>query len=81
MPFWPTGRRTLWHLAAGYVTEAVPDAKAALEGARDILAEGLAENADLLGRLRTHMRQAGRLNARVVPGKRPRGQVFRLFRA
>ncbi len=63
-------------LASGYVTEAVPDVKAALEGARDILAEGLAENADLLGRLRSHMRQAGRLSAKVVAGKEAEGAKF-----
>jgi protein Tex len=63
-------------LAAGYVTEAVPDVKAALEGARDILAEGLAENAELLGRLRGHMRQAGRLSAKVVAGKETEGAKF-----
>ncbi|THD82217.1 RNA-binding transcriptional accessory protein [Aliigemmobacter aestuarii] len=63
-------------LAAGYVTETVPDAKAALEGARDIIAEGLAENADLLGRLRDHMRKAGRLTAKVVEGKEAEGAKF-----
>jgi uncharacterized protein len=63
-------------LAAGYVTEAVPDTKAALEGARDIIAEGLAENAVLLGRLRDHMKQVGRLAARVVPGKEAEGAKF-----
>ncbi len=63
-------------LAAGYVTEAVPDAKAALEGARDIVAEGLAENAELLGRLRGHMKQAAVLAATVVPGKEAEGAKF-----
>ncbi|MDR0808890.1 MAG: RNA-binding transcriptional accessory protein [Gemmobacter sp.] len=63
-------------LAAGYVTETVPDAKAALEGARDILAEGLAENADLLGRLRDHMKQAAVLAAAAVPGKEAEGAKF-----
>ena len=63
-------------LAAGYVTEAVPDAKAALEGARDIIAEGLSENADLLGRLRDHMRRAGQLTAKVVEGKEAEGAKF-----
>ena len=63
-------------LAAGYVTDAVPDAKAALEGARDILAEGLAENADLLGRLRAHMKQVGRISARLVEGKAVEGAKF-----
>ena len=63
-------------LAAGYVTEAVPDAKSALEGARDILAEGLSESADLLGRLRSHMKQVGRLQAKAVEGKEAEGAKF-----
>ncbi|MBL4929971.1 Tex family protein [Fuscibacter oryzae] len=63
-------------LAAGYITEAVPDVKAALEGARDIVAEGLAENATLLGRLRGHMKQAGRLAAKVAEGKEAEGAKF-----
>ncbi len=63
-------------LAQGYLSDAVPDAKAALEGARDILAEGLAENADLLGRLRGHMKQVARLVSRVVEGKEAEGAKF-----
>ena len=63
-------------LAAGYISEAVADTKAALEGARDIIAEGLAENADLLGRLRSHMKQVGRLAASVVAGKEAEGAKF-----
>ncbi|WP_225029280.1 Tex family protein [Xinfangfangia pollutisoli] len=63
-------------LAAGFLSEAFPDAKAALEGARDILAEGLSENAALLGRLRDHMRKAGRLSAKVQPGKEAAGAKF-----
>lgn len=63
-------------LAAGYLTEAVPDAKAALEGARDIIAEGLSENADLLGRLRGHMKQVAKLVAKGVEGKEAEGAKF-----
>ena len=63
-------------LAAGYITEAVPDAKAALEGARDIIAEGLSENADLLGRLRGHMKGASELVATVIAGKEVEGAKF-----
>ena len=63
-------------LAAGYLSEAVADVKAALEGARDILAEGLAENADLLGRLRGHMKSVARLVATVVDGKQAEGAKF-----
>ena len=47
----------------------VPDAKAALEGARDILAERFAETAELLAKLRTRLQEQGVLSARVVPGK------------
>ncbi|KQV32366.1 RNA-binding transcriptional accessory protein [Rhizobium sp. Root1203] len=63
-------------LAEGYIAADVPDVKTALEGARDIVAEGIAENADLLGRLRAHMRGAALLKARVVDGKQATGEKF-----
>ena len=63
-------------LAVPFVVGAVADAKAALEGARDIVAEGLAEDAGLLGRLRNHMKQVARLVAVVVPGKEALGAKF-----
>lgn len=63
-------------LATGYLGENVPDVKAALEGARDIVAEGLAEDAALLGRLREHMKKVGILAARVVDGKQSEGAKF-----
>ncbi len=47
----------------------VPDAKAALEGARDILAERFAENAGLLEKLRAKMWDEGLLSSKVVAGK------------
>nr|WP_318246204.1 Tex family protein [Pseudooceanicola nanhaiensis] len=63
-------------LAEGYITEAVADTKAALDGARDILAEELSENADLLGRLRDHLRRNGRITAKLVEGKEQEGAKF-----
>jgi protein Tex len=63
-------------LAGAFMSEAFPDAKAALEGARDIVAEGLSEDATLLGRLRDHMRKAGKLAAKVVAGKETAGAKF-----
>ncbi|MFU0507764.1 Tex family protein [Pseudaminobacter sp. NGMCC 1.201702] len=63
-------------LAAGFVTEEVPDVKAALEGARDIIAEGIAENADLLGRLRSYLKENAFLRARVIDGKQEAGAKF-----
>ncbi len=47
----------------------VPDAKAALEGARDILAERFAETAELLAKLRTRLQQEGILVSTVIKGK------------
>jgi uncharacterized protein len=56
---------------AGDGTEAinVPDGKAALEGARDILAERFAENADLLAKLRTRLWEEGIVTSIVVKDK------------
>ena len=63
-------------LALGYLTAEIADAKAALEGARDIIAEGLSEDATLLGRLRNHIKSVGRLAAAVVAGKETEGAKF-----
>ena len=63
-------------LAAAFVTDAVPDTKAALEGARDILTEQLAENADLLAALRALMREAGMVSSRVIEGQDLAGAKF-----
>ena len=63
-------------LAAPYVTGEIADVKGALEGARDILAEGLATDAVLLGRLRAHMRSHALLKARVEDGKQETGAKF-----
>jgi len=62
--------------AAAYLNGDVPDVKAALDGARDILTEAFAENADLLGKLRTHMKDRAVLRAKVVPGKQEAGAKF-----
>ncbi len=62
--------------AAGFLTADVPDVKAALEGARDIIAESMTENADLLGRLRNYMRETALLRAKVVDGKQEAGAKF-----
>lgn len=47
----------------------VPDAKAALDGARDILAERFAETAELLASLRTRLQREGILTSTVVKGQ------------
>jgi uncharacterized protein len=63
-------------LAKPYVTGEIADVKGALEGARDILAEGLATDAALLGKLRAHMRAHALLRARVEDGKQEAGAKF-----
>ena len=62
--------------AKAFVTDKVTDVKAALEGARDILSEEFAENAELVGRIRLHMQRKAMLRARVVPGKENDGAKF-----
>ncbi|GGM60142.1 RNA-binding transcriptional accessory protein [Longimycelium tulufanense] len=54
----------------------VPDAAAALEGARAILVERFAEDADLIGTLREQVWARGRLVSRVREGKADSGGKF-----
>jgi uncharacterized protein len=63
-------------LAEAYITDDVPGTKEALEGARDIVVEGLSENATLLGQLRTYMRDKAMLSAKVLKGKQDEGAKF-----
>jgi uncharacterized protein len=53
------------------------DAKAVLDGARQILMEQFAEDAELLGTLRSYLDKHGVLKATVVPGKETEGAKFR----
>ncbi|MFI0418484.1 Tex family protein [Spongiactinospora sp. 9N601] len=62
--------------AAGFVTEEVADAAAALEGARAILVERFGEDADLIGALRERMWSRGRLVSAVREGKEEDGAKF-----
>jgi uncharacterized protein len=64
--------------AEGYVDEGkgVADAGAALEGARAILAERFAEDADLIGELRERMWSSGRLVSKVKQGKEASGAKY-----
>jgi len=54
----------------------VPDAGAALDGARAILVERFAEDADLLGELRESMAARGSLTSAVRAGKETQGAKF-----
>ncbi|KFL32237.1 transcription accessory protein [Devosia riboflavina] len=63
-------------LAPSYFNDDIPDAKTALDGARDIIVEQMAENADLVGRLRTYMKDRATLRAKVIDGKQEAGAKF-----
>lgn len=67
------------NLALSYVNPEVgiADARGALNGARDILAERFAEDADLLENLREHLWRTGVLYAKVTEGKENEGANFR----
>ena len=64
--------------AAGYADadKGIADAAAALEGARHILIERFAEDADLIGELREQMWGRGRLVSRVREGQEATGAKF-----
>jgi protein Tex len=64
--------------AAGYVDadKGVADAAAALDGARSILVERFAEDADLIGELRERMWERGRVVSTVRDGKQEPGAKF-----
>jgi len=55
----------------------VADTKAALDGARQVLMERFAEDAELVGSLRTHLQDYGVVIAKVAEGKEEAGAKFR----
>lgn len=65
-------------VAADFVSEdkGVADTKAALDGAKYILMERFAEDANLLAKLRQFLRQEASLSVRVVAGKEAEGSKF-----
>src|SRR2546429_2344506 len=66
-------------VAAGYVDaeKQVADVAAALEGARAILVERFAEDADLIGKLREEMWSNGVMTSAVRKGKKLEGEKFK----
>ena len=63
-------------LAQAFLSAEVADTKEALAGARDILVEGLAEDAALLGGLRAFLEREAILSAKVVAGQEEKGAKF-----
>ncbi|AHG80250.1 hypothetical protein X875_16320 [Mannheimia varigena USDA-ARS-USMARC-1388] len=78
---------TLWNdpkqdpetLAANFIDadKGVADSKAALDGARYILMERFAEDAELLAKLRQYLTAYATLEAKVIEGKEQEGEKFR----
>ena len=64
--------------AAGYIDEdkGVADVTAALDGAKQILIERFAEDAELVGSLREHLWENGNLVSKVIDGKEQEGSKF-----
>lgn len=64
-------------LAQGFLTEGFADTKKALEGARSILIDRFALDADLVGSVRERMFNQGAMQAQVVEGKEAEGAKFK----
>ena len=64
-------------LAVPFVSEQVPDTKVALDGARAILMEQFAEDAELIGQLRDKLWREAEVHAQVVAGKEADGEKFK----
>ena len=67
------------NLAAGFLNPeaGVEDARTALDGARQILMERFAEDADLLAKVRQFLQDNAQLASRLVEGKETEGAKFR----
>ncbi|MEY4635336.1 MAG: hypothetical protein RJA55_1134, partial [Acidobacteriota bacterium] len=78
LALWRDPAMTPETVAAGYVDadKGVADAAAALEGARWILMETFAEDAELVGGLRTLLWERGEWKSVVVPGKEAEGVKY-----
>ena len=63
-------------LAEAHLSEGFPDTKAALEGARAILVDRFATDADLVGEVRDRVYSQGIMHSAVVEGKESEGAKF-----
>lgn len=63
-------------LAQDYLNNEVADTKAALDGAKYILMERFAEDADLLNKIRRYLKQTAQLESKVIAGKEKEGAKF-----
>lgn len=63
-------------LAEAHLSEGFPDAKSALEGARAILVDRFATDADLVGEVRDRVYEQGTMRSTAVEGKETEGAKF-----
>ncbi len=65
--------------ASSYIDseKGIADSKAALDGARAIIMERIAEDADLLEKVRQYLNRHAELRSRVVTGKEQEGEKFK----
>ena len=63
-------------VAKEYLSADVADEKAALDGAKYILMERFAEDADLLNKIRRYVKQNAHLESKVIAGKEKEGAKF-----
>ncbi|WP_324682224.1 Tex family protein [Bibersteinia trehalosi] len=73
---WNDPSQTPETAALGYLNENVADVKSALDGARYILMERFAEDAELLAKLRQHLTAYATLESKVMDGKEEEGVKF-----
>ena len=64
-------------VATNYLNEQISDTKAALDGARAILIEKFAEDAELIGQLREKLWCEGNIHATVLAGQESAGEKFK----
>ena len=76
---WSTPQTEPESEAAKYINadKGVTDNKAALDGARAIVMERIAEDANLLEKIRRHLNANAELSSRVVEGKEREGEKFK----
>ena len=76
---WQDPRLTPESMAEQFISsdKGVADSKAALDGARYILMERFAEDAELLAKLRQYLTANAMIEAKVIEGKEQEGEKFR----
>ena len=78
---WQDPRLTPESVAEQFISsdKGVADSKAALDGARYILMERFAEDAELLAKLRQYLAANAMIEAKVIEGKEQEGEKFRNY--